>query len=110
MDRLPPDVAKVIAELRKGLEGLYGIRFRDLLLYGSYARGDQREGSDVDLLLLLDGQVNTGREILRLESIVWPLSLDRDIVLSVMPVNYNAYQKGETSFLRIIRKDAMQAA
>jgi len=110
MDRLPPDVAKVIAELRKGLEGLYGIRFRDLLLYGSYARGDQREGSDVDLLLLLDGPVNTGREILRLESIVWPLSLDRDIVLSVMPVNYDAYQKGETSFLRIIRKDAMQAA
>ena len=110
MDRLPLDLAKIVAELRKELETFYGARFRDLLLYGSYARGDQREGSDVDLLVLLDGPVETGREILRLEPIVWPLSLDHDVVLSVMPVNREAYQKGETSFLRIIRKDAKQAA
>ena len=35
MERLPPDLAEVVAELRKGLEELYGTRFRDLLLYGS---------------------------------------------------------------------------
>jgi uncharacterized protein len=110
MGRLPRDLFKVVSELRKELEGLYGTRFRDLLLYGSYARGDQREGSDLDLLVLLDGQVDTGREILRLEPIVWPLSLDHGIVLSVMPVSHEAYQKGETSFLRIIRKDALKAA
>ena len=110
MDRLPPHVAEVVAELRKGLRELYGPRFLDLLLYGSYARGDQREGSDVDLLLLLDGPVEAGREILRLESVAWPLSLDRGILLSVMPVSFEAYQKGETSFLRIVRKDAVQAA
>jgi predicted nucleotidyltransferase len=104
MDRLPPALAEVVARLRKGLEDLYGERFRGLLLYGSYARGEQHEGSDVDLLVLLDGQVETGREILRLESIAWPLSLEHGIVLSVMPVSHEAYQKGETSFLRIIRK------
>jgi hypothetical protein len=38
MDRLPPDLAEVVAKLRKGLEELYVGRFRDLLLYGSYAR------------------------------------------------------------------------
>ena len=108
MNRLPPNLAEVIAALRTGLEDLYGARFRDLLLYGSYARGDQMEGSDVDLLVLLDGPVNTGREILRLEPIVWPLSLDHGIVLSVMPVSHEVYQKGEASFLRIIRKDATQ--
>ena len=110
MDRLPPALAEVIATLRKGLDEIYGERFRDLLLYGSYARGDQREGSDVDLLVLLDGPVDTGREILRLESVAWPLALDHGIVLSVMPVSAEAYKNGETSFLRIIRKDARQAA
>jgi hypothetical protein len=34
--------------------------------------------------------------------------LDHDIVLSLMPVSYEACQKSETSFLRNIRKDAMQ--
>lgn len=110
MDRLPPALAAVVAELRKRLEALYGARFRDLLLYGSYARGDHREGSDVDLLLLLEGPVDTGREILRLESVAWPLSLNHGLVLSVMPVSHQAYQKGETSFLRLVRKDATKAA
>jgi predicted nucleotidyltransferase len=110
MDRLSSDLALVVAELRKGLEELYGARFRDLLLYGSYARGDQREGSDVDLVVLLDGPVDTGREILRIESIAWPLSLNHGIVLSVMPVSDQAYPNGETSFLRVVRRDAMQAA
>ncbi|HET9229636.1 MAG TPA: nucleotidyltransferase domain-containing protein [Thermoanaerobaculia bacterium] len=110
MDRLPPAVAEIVVELRKGLKDLYEGRFRDLLLYGSYARGEQREGSDVNLLLLLEGPVETGREILRIEPIAWPLSLDHGIVLSVLPVNHEAYEKGETSFLRIIRKDALHAA
>ena len=110
MDLLAPDLAEVVLELRRGLEDLYGERFGDLLLYGSYARGEQREGSDVNLLLLLDGPVETGREILRIEPVAWPLSLDHGIVLSVLPVNHEAYQKGETSFLRIIRKDAVHAA
>ena len=68
MDRLPLDLAEVVSEPRNGLEELYGTRVRDLLLYGSYARGNQREGGDVELLVLLDGPVETGREILRLES------------------------------------------
>ena len=110
MDRLPPDLAAVVAELHKGLMALYGPRFRGLLLYGSYARGDQREGSDVDLLVLLDGPVITSREISRIQPIKWPLSLAHDIVLSVMPVSYQKFQQGGTSFLRVIRKDALLAA
>lgn len=110
MERLTPDLVDVIAQLRKGLEELYGERFRDLLLYGSYARGDQREGSDVDLLLLLDGPVSVGREIGRTVDISAPLSLAHDILLAVMPVDYEAYQRGETSFLRMVRQDAVRAA
>jgi len=109
MVRLPPDLADVAAELRKGLEVLYGTRFRDLLLYGSYARGDQREGSDIDLLVLLDGPVITSREISRIAKISAPISLDHDIVLSVMPVSQEAYQKGDTVFLRAVRQDAVRA-
>ena len=110
MDRLPSDLADVITQLRQELEALYGDRFRDLLLYGSYARGDQREGSDIDLLLLLDGPVNLGREITRTVDISAPLSLAHDILLSVMPVNYEAYLQGETSFLRTVRQEAVRAA
>jgi len=110
MDRLPPPVAHVVAQLEKGLRVLYGKRFRELLLYGSYARGQATEGSDVDLLLVLDGPVDPVREILRLEPIKWPLELDATLVLSVMPVSYQAFQRDETSFLHTVRREAVPAA
>lgn len=110
MDRLPPPLVDVIAQLRQGLRELYGDRFRDLLLYGSYARGDAREGSDIDLLILLAGPVNTSREISRIVDLSAPLSLAHDIVLSVMPISDEAYEKGNTAFLRTVRREAVRAA
>jgi uncharacterized protein len=110
MSYLPPHLTQVVEKLRAGLRELYGDRFRDLLLYGSYARGDFREGSDIDLLLLLDGPVNTVEEIIRLEPVKWPLSLANDVVLSVMPASFQAYQRGQNNFLRVVSQEAVRAA
>ncbi|HEV2854134.1 MAG TPA: nucleotidyltransferase domain-containing protein [Thermoanaerobaculia bacterium] len=110
MSALPQPIRDVVLELEKGLRELYGERFRGLLLYGSYARGTAWEGSDVDLLLLLRGPVNPIQEILRLEPVKWPLSLDANLVLSVMPVDAAAFERGENMFLRVVRKEAVPAA
>ena len=103
MGHLPPHLAQVVAQLREGLKELYGDRFRDLLLYGSYARGDFREWSDVDLLLLLDGPVDTVEEIIQMEPVKWPLSLAHDVVLSVIPVSLQAAPLRPPSSLQITR-------
>ena len=110
MKTLPNKVRKVILELEDGLKALYGDRYRGLLLYGSFARGDAREGSDVDLLLLLEGPVDTVREILHLEPVKWPLSLNADLALSVMPVSLEDFERGATSFLRAVQEEAIPAA
>jgi len=107
MERLPPSLADTVAQLERDLKELYGDRFRGLLLFGSYARGEAREGSDIDLLLLLDGPVNLSRELLRIQPIKWPLGLAADVLLSVFPVSYQAFQKAETSFLYTVRQEAI---
>ena len=40
-----------IMRFRKAIESR-GINISKLILYGSYARGDYREGSDIDLILI----------------------------------------------------------
>lgn len=110
MSTLPKPIHDVVLELEKGLRELYGERYRGLLLYGSYARGTAWEGSDVDLLLLLEGPVNVSREILASEPVVWPLSLDSCLLLSVIPADYGAYQRGETMFLRNVQIEAIPVA
>jgi predicted nucleotidyltransferase len=110
MKHLPPTLAGALANLEQGLKKLYGDRFRGLLLYGSYARGEATEGSDVDLLLLLDGPVDLSREILRIEPIKWPLGLAADALIAVVPVSYQKFLEAETSFLQMVSQEAVPAA
>jgi hypothetical protein len=110
MGKLPPKIRDVVVELEKGLRDLYGARFRGLLLYGSYARGTAWEGSDVDLLLLLEGPMDPVREILAMEPVTWPLSLDSGLVLSVIPADIQAWKQGKGSFLETIRRYAIPVA
>ena len=43
-------IDQYIAEIKK----IYGKHLRQVILYGSYARGDFRPDSDVDIMILLD--------------------------------------------------------
>ena len=104
---LPEDLAEVLGRLDHGLRGLYGERYGGLILYGSYARGEADKGSDVDLLLLLDGEVDGWREVLRAEAVKWPLSLDSGYVLSLMPVSVEAYRDARKPFLMNARREGM---
>src|ERR1700681_1336965 len=110
MNVLPPRIIDVVLQLEAGLKELYGDLFRGLLLYGSYARGNAWEGSDVDLLLLLDGPVDPVKEILASEPVTWPLSLNSGLALSVMPASFDAFQRGESIFLDAVRQYAIPVA
>ncbi len=49
-------------ELKEGLVRFYGDRLKGVYLYGSYARGDYRQGSDVDVMILLSNYTNYWNE------------------------------------------------
>ena len=74
-------------DLRNRLTELYGPRIDRLLLFGSQARGDAVEGSDVDVLVVLHGEVQPGEEIRRtggtLNAWLGPILLCVAIVLAL---------------------------
>ena len=41
---------RYISEIKK----IYGLHLREIILYGSYARGDFKKDSDVDIMILLN--------------------------------------------------------
>ncbi len=62
-----PIIAPLVREFKASLQQLYGDRLRDVVLYGSYARGDYDDESDIDLMVILnDEQVDTIHEVFRL--------------------------------------------
>ena len=85
-------------------------RFGDLVLYGSYARGEADEGSDVDLLVLLEGEVDPVRELIRMEDVRWALALESGYALFVLAVRVEVYHSSEEPFLWSARTEGIPAA
>lgn len=46
------NIKNTLKDVKKGLSKLYGARPGGLVLYGSYARGNYQEGSDLDILVM----------------------------------------------------------
>lgn len=94
--KIPRKIENVLAEAKDRFRSLYAQRLQELVLFGSYARGDFSGGSDIDLLLLLDQVSDLGAERDRYLPIVCDLSLKYDTVVSVIPMDYADFQTRKT--------------
>lgn len=84
--KIPKAVQLALKELQEYLEGIYGNRLRGVILYGSYARGDFHSGSDIDILIVLEGMVNPSQEIDRIGDGVSDICLNHDVLIATFPV------------------------
>ena len=80
----PVAIAEAVAQ---DLRALYGSRFRQVLLFGSWARGDAHPESDIDLLVVLDRVKSAWEELRRMDEILWRHSYRNDAVISAVPVD-----------------------
>ena len=84
---IPDDIRPLLDEVNAEPRDLYGARLDRLVLYGSYARGDVHDESDVDLLVVLEGPVDPGREVRRMSDVRSRLGLAHEVALSLLPVS-----------------------
>ncbi len=102
----------ILEKLRDPLAILYGERFRGLYVFGSYARpdagGDLGENSDLDIALILSDFDSLHDERERFGDIVYDLSLEYGLVISVVPIREADFREGRTTFTQVISQYAVQ--
>ena len=101
------DTRDVIRRSKQRLKAHYGDRFAGLILYGSEARGDATEGSDVDLLVLLRGPFERLTELRAIVDLLYPLQLRMDRLLSVRPASADAYERGQLQLYRNVKEEGV---
>ena len=75
---------QILGEVCRACDPVFGDLLKDAYLYGSYARGDYHEESDIDILLTVDlEQPELSKYRNTIAGITSDLSLKHDITVSV---------------------------
>ena len=73
MSNIPNKIKNIIQEFSNGVRKILGDRVKKIILYGSYARGDYNESSDIDIMILTD---LSDDEIIEYRTKIWDYAYD----------------------------------
>lgn len=102
-------IRSTLEKLKENLGSLYGERLKAVYLFGSYARGEADEESDVDVLIVLDRVENYSEEIDRTSEVVSDLSLRSGLTISRVFASEERWRTDQTNFFLNVREEAVPA-
>lgn len=83
---------KILMELVDGILGIMKNRVISIILYGSATRGTNTEESDVDVAILMRGNLDKETEE-KLSDFIVDMNLEYDKVFSVIDIDYDMFCK-----------------
>lgn len=100
-------LARVLDQIRPKLASAFGSRLRGIVLYGSYARGEATEDSDIDLMILLDEPVRLWEDSGIIVRALYPLQLEVERPLHAHPVALPSFEAGDFAIYRNAKREGV---
>ncbi|KJS88777.1 MAG: DNA polymerase III subunit beta [Peptococcaceae bacterium BICA1-8] len=82
----------ILSEVVKDVKNLYGEKLKEIVLYGSYSRGQNDDESDIDLLILIDIDESELKYYdKKLNNIISDIGYRHMKVLSLIDISYEKF-------------------
>ena len=101
----------ILCSIKQGYKQVYGDDVMDIYLYGSYARGDYEQDSDIDFVAIVKGnRLDLQKKLKVMWDIAADLGLENDIVISPTVIPYNEFlqYQEKLSYYRNIIKEGVK--
>lgn len=100
------NTTNIILQFKSTLQQLYGERLSRLILFGSYARGEAREGSDIDFLVVLkDKNISVFSEIEKINNKVYNIILESGKLISFIPTTEDKFENSPNHFYTRVKQE-----
>ena len=100
-------ILETIHKLKIQLLEQYQDRLAQIILFGSQARNEAESESDIDLLIVLKGEVNPVLEIKKNNPWICDLCLETDELINCMYLSEEQFQTPNMPLLRNIKKEGI---
>ncbi len=98
---------EIIKEVKAEILNTLTDKFEEIILFGSYARGDNTDDSDVDLVLVVKETLSKAEKE-EITNVLSHLSLKYDIVLSCIDYPKIPFEKYQTPFLLNVKEEGIR--
>ncbi|MBI4667363.1 MAG: nucleotidyltransferase domain-containing protein [Nitrospinae bacterium] len=100
---------RIVRDLRGKLFSVYGGRLKGVYLYGSHARDEATEDSDIDVAIVLTGALNRSDEARRVNSLLSDLCLRENTLISALFISEEEWANHPFAIHRSIFRDGIAA-
>jgi len=100
------EVQAIARQVKDHFVGRYGDAVEGVLLYGSYALGQGREESDIDLLVVVREPLEPEKVRRDLDDLLLDILLEQSEPVSVLVVSRQFYETSASPFIKQVRKEA----
>lgn len=107
MKTIAQEIRPILEELQLELQRTYKNQFKALILYGSYARQEATEDSDIDVIAVIEGIKNPMIELGKLSNVISLISLKYDTLISLYPVRLEDFENRDSPLLMNARKEGV---
>lgn len=104
------DIKNIMDEYVEAVKNIYGSNLKRIILYGSYARGEATESSDIDIMILVSlDDLSIKNYSDKLSDITFDINLDNDLMIMPIVKNEEHFNKwiGAYPFYRNVDKEGV---
>ncbi|MBD2258829.1 nucleotidyltransferase domain-containing protein [Pseudanabaena sp. FACHB-2040] len=100
-----PQLTEILDQLQAYLKNLYSERLERLMLFGSRAHQEAEPDSDIDVMVVLKGEIDPWIEIERTGEFISDLCLTYSVVICNVFVSASRYQSQGNALIRNVYQE-----
>lgn len=100
---------ELLSRIKSMLQAAFAERLHSVILYGSEARGEAEPDSDIDIMVLLHGPVDSFHDSQTCIRALYPLVLEIERPIHAQPVDAREYSAQEWPLYWEVKKEGIPA-
>lgn len=107
---MPETVHNIVYRFAKQIREIYGDSLKKVVVYGSYARGDYQNNSDIDIMILVDAnEAEINKKFNSVCDLAFDYELEYGIVISPLVKNEEHFMKWSETlpFYRNVKQEGV---
>jgi len=101
-------IRRLVDQVKERLQETYGEKIKQVILYGSYVRGDATSDSDVDILIVVAESLNPFEVRKGLSEFLFDILLEEGELISVIAVPEHIFENYNSPFVMNVKREGMK--